>query len=102
MLFINLLAPNVEVSGEVKSEYVKNNETPGYIIKEFNNKVAIFAKNEKEKSTPMTTGNNVEKPIKILNILVKDLPIEDQNLLKNGIIAESEHELDQIIEDYSS
>ena len=62
----------------------------GYIIKDYEGKIAVFDINDEE------------KPSKITPISVKDLPEADKNLLKEGIFAENEEVLNSILEDYCS
>lgn len=62
----------------------------GYIIKDYDGKIAVFDINDEE------------KPSKITTISVKDLPEADKNLLKEGIFAENEEVLNSILEDYCS
>lgn len=62
----------------------------GYIIKDYEGKIAVFDINDEE------------KPSKITPISVKDLPEADKNLLKEGIFAESKEVLNSILEDYCS
>lgn len=60
-----------------------------YVVKNFNGNIAVFE------------GNN-EKPFKITDVLIKDLPYADQELLLNGIFATKVSEVNQILEDYCS
>lgn len=62
----------------------------GYIIKDYEGKIAVFDINDEE------------KPSKIIPISVKDLPEADKNLLKEGIFAENKEVLNSILEDYCS
>ena len=61
----------------------------GYKLKEYEGNLAIFK-------------SDAQSPIKITSIEVGALPIQDQELLKNGIDASSEEELNNLIEDYCS
>ncbi len=60
-----------------------------YVVKNFNGNIAVFE------------GNN-EKPFKITDVSIKDLPYADQELLLNGIFATKISEVNQILEDYCS
>ncbi len=102
ILFINLSEPNIEASGdsnvEPTAQETNTEESTKYFVKEFKGKIAIFKENE----NTFDNKDAREIPYKTLDIAVKDLPIDDQNLLKTGICVETEDELHQIIEDYSS
>ena len=74
----------------VKNE---NNNTPdqsnGYIVKEYNGKVAAFERGS-------------QKPFKATFTDVSDLPIADRELLKSGIKVNTQEELNSVLEDYCS
>ncbi len=60
-----------------------------YCIKEYKGNIAVFEQSK-------------EKPFKITNIAVDELPTEDQKLLKQGIEVSGQEELNNLIEDYCS
>ncbi len=74
------------------SEIVKENpyltETR-YKVAEYQGKIAVFK-------------NNSEIPLDIFDEYVSALPLHDRELLEKGILAETEEELQKIIEDYTS
>lgn len=61
---------------------------PQYTIKEYKDKIAVFK-----------FGSDTPDRI-IEDIYVRDLPTYDRDLLKNGINAADDAELNQILEDY--
>ena len=75
------------------AEHSAQNDTninPKYTVKEYKGKIGVF-----------TCGNN--SPDRILDgVLVRDLPTYDRELLKDGIDAKDEAELNSILEDYDS
>ena len=60
-----------------------------YIIKEYHGHIGVFL-------------NDEAQPYKEVNISVSDLPAQDQDLLKKGITANSQGEVQIILEDYIS
>ena len=60
-----------------------------YKLKEYDGNLAIFK-------------SDAPNPIKITSIEIQALPLKDQELLKKGIDASSEEELNDLIEDYCS
>lgn len=63
-------------------------ETPTYILKDHNGKIAVFE-----------NGSNT--PVEILDTDTASLPENDKNALKTGIRAASREELYRLIEDFS-
>lgn len=72
---------------EEKGKKIKENTL--YCIKEYKGNIAVFE-------------NSKEKPFRITNIAVDELPTEDQKLLKQGIEVSNQEELNNLIEDYCS
>lgn len=58
-----------------------------YTVREYNGKVAVFSLDD-------------DMPMSVLNISVKDLPIKDRQMLINGIFADDELKLNEILQDY--
>ena len=71
---------------EVNMEFSKEEEE-FYVLKEWQGYVAAFAKNH-------------ERPFLTLDVLIKNLPVADQEQLKSGIILHSQEELQQKMEDF--
>lgn len=63
-----------------------------YVLKEYDGKIGVFYQNPK--------NNNEIK--EIIDVNIQHLRQEDRELLQKGIMVESNEELAQIIEDYSS
>lgn len=94
-------SPKVSIStGEVKKESTPQepkftpshcaiNKEENYELKEYEGTIAIFK-----------TGTNT--PLKTTSIAVNDLPKTDRDMLKTGIKASSEEELNVLLEDYCS
>lgn len=75
---------------EEEEEKEKNfKENTLYCVKEYKGNIAVFE-------------NSKEKPFRITNIAVDELPTEDQKLLKQGIKVSNQEELNNLIEDYCS
>ena len=70
-------------------EMSENSSEDFYVLKEYNNYVAVF-------------HNNDERPLYVSNTLVKVLPQADRELLKHGIYADNKKALARLIEDYCS
>lgn len=70
------------------SEQRQKSYTPGYTVKEYEGRIAIFE-------------NGNEQPLRVLQSpFVRDLPTFDRQLLEEGVIAHNESELIDILEDY--
>lgn len=84
-----LILPNIKSAStnDATSSIVSSSLT--YVIKNFNGSVAVFEE-----------GN--DKPFKITGVSVNTLPYADQEVLKNGIIVNSQSELTRLLEDYCS
>lgn len=107
IIFVIVSAPNrgdsadKTVNSESKINAVHNQETeraantrelPGhdsYSVKEYKGCIAVFKRGS-------------EKPLRTTEISVKTLPEADQKILKNGIFAENNEQLNEILEDYLS
>jgi hypothetical protein len=89
------VVPNSEghYSPEEGEEYYDSEEDTksslSYIVKEYNGKIAVFEE-----------GKN--KPFKVTDSSVSDLPEYDRKLLEEGIKATTKQELQRILEDYCS
>ena len=70
-------------------DMTENSSENFYVLKEYNNYVAVF-------------HNNDECPLYVSNTLVKVLPQADRELLKHGIYADNKKALARLIEDYCS
>ncbi len=87
-----LITENIskEISSvQTQDNHHENNDKSFYVLKEYNNYVAIFHSNE-------------EKPLYVSKTLVKDLPKADKLLLKCGIRANDKKTLTRLVEDYCS
>lgn len=94
-------SPKVSIStGEVKKQPATQeakfepshcviNKEENYELKEYEGTIAIFK-----------TGTKA--PLKTTSIAVNDLPKTDRDMLKTGIKAASEEELNALLEDYCS
>lgn len=76
---------SADKAAQVKTENITRAQY--YYVREYQGKIAVFKDNEK-------------KPDAVYDVYVSNLPEKDKNLLQNGLRAESEEELQQIIEDY--
>lgn len=76
------------IKSETPSTKLSDAEPTSYLIKEYNGKIAVFSK---EGTSPLYT---FETPY------VRDLPEYDQKLLKEGIIADTNSKLLEILQDY--
>ena len=76
-----------EKQEQKKEKIFKHGST--YCIKEYKGNIAVFEQSK-------------EKPFRITNIAVDELPTEDQKLLKKGIEVSGQEELNNLIEDYCS
>lgn len=65
-------------------------ESVTYIVKDFNGNVAVFSKNV------------MDHPFRITNVYTKSLPAKDRAMLKMGVEAENESELNELLEDLGS
>lgn len=68
---------------------VQNTVEQHYILKEYNEKIAVFKVGE-------------EEPAEVLSIYVSTLPVQDQMKLISGIEITSDAALRNILEDYES
>jgi hypothetical protein len=84
-----VLKPEQKSVEKILSDKQETNICTEYVIKEHKGKMAIFE-------------NNSEEPLNIIDIDVINLPPEDKELLKKGVIVRTEEELMQILEDYCS
>lgn len=82
------LQPELKQKKEDNRECV-NIPSKKYKLKEYDGNLAIFK-------------SDAPNPIKITSIEIQALPLKDQELLKKGIDASSEEELNDLIEDYCS
>ena len=64
-------------------------QASGYVIKEYNGKVAVFE-------------SGSQKPFRATCTDVSDLPIADREILKSGIRVNNQDELNSVLEDYCS
>lgn len=78
-MFSSSKTARADVNNETRIQY--------YYVREYQGKVAVFSENEKAPDT-------------VYDVYIENLPEKDKNLLKIGLRAESEEELQQIIEDY--
>lgn len=86
IIFFSSSMKNSDVSSKQKDT---SDFSLTYIVKEFKGNIAVF---EKDNSAPF----------KVIEVPVSSLPIEDQNLLSNGIEVHGEKELCSLLEDYCS
>lgn len=83
----NINNETLTLTSKDKSSY--DNDESYYILKEYNNYVAVFHSNE-------------DMPLYVSKTLVKDLPEADKLMLENGIRAKDKKILTRLIEDYCS
>lgn len=77
---------------EKKVEITKQTQqvnSGGYILKEYNGKIATFR-------------TNSEEPIEIFDVYVSTLPDSEFKCLQKGLYAKDEFELQELIEAYTS
>ena len=74
---------------EVKQTECTMQISKKYKLKEYEGNLAVFK-------------NDSISPIKITSISIENLPPTDQQMLKDGIEASSEEELNTLLEDYGS
>lgn len=79
--------PSYACAKEKTEKPIKKNSL--YYVKEYKGNIAVFEESK-------------EKPFRITNIAVDELPAEDQKLLKQGIEVSGKEELNDLIEDYCS
>lgn len=60
-----------------------------YILMAYRSKIGVFR-------------GNVEEPLRVLNVYLKNLPIVDQQALRAGILVDGENKLQKLIEDLES
>lgn len=68
----------------------KSVRTDGYIVREYNGKIAVYKESDDPDGVPR----------EITDIYVKSLPLKDRARIKNGIAAANDGELLRILEDY--
>lgn len=73
----------------VDSQKVKEEKLPGYYLKDFQGRLAVFRGNKND-------------PIITTDTMVNTLPIEDQKKLKIGVEVEGDVALRKALEDYCS
>lgn len=81
---------NIQINASVYSTQDSSqeaNSNKGYIVKKYNNQVAIFKEGE-------------ETPFEILDININSLPETDQKALEAGISIKDADKLRKLIEDY--
>lgn len=61
----------------------------GYVLKAYNGELAVFRENS-------------EKPYRMLGVDISTFSDYDRQLLSEGILADSQQELNSLIEDYTS
>ena len=83
------IAQTVKATEPDKPEESESRSSGSYRIKEYKGNIAVFE-----------SGSS--KPFRITDIAVKDLPVADQNDLNNGIMVDSQEELQTLLEDYLS
>lgn len=71
------------------SEAVLSDETLGFVVKDFDGKVAIYS-------------SGADIPFDVTGIETKNLPKADRNSLINGIYLADKDELAMILEDFGS
>lgn len=71
------------------TESTKQVITSGYILKEYNGKIATFRSGSKT-------------PIEVFDVYVSTLPKSEINVLKKGLHAKDDQELQELIEAYTS
>ena len=86
-VLVGLLTALFIIFFQTSASYTKDEQFPKYTVKEYDGKIAIFSDDD-------------ETPKKTLNIYIDELPKKDRQLLKNGITAENDEQLNRILEDY--
>lgn len=77
----------VKTSDSSSAEASSDTANKGYIVKKYNDQVAIFKEGE-------------DKPFEILDINIGSLPDTDQKALEAGISIQDSEKLRKLIEDY--
>ena len=81
--------PNIDASQENSEIPATAEVNPQFVIREYQGHIGVFR-------------NGNEYPFEVLEVEVSSFPIADQLLLANGISAESQSEVNRILEDYES
>lgn len=82
-------AASVPTPHQIKSSQASNEQKSGYLLKEYDGKLAVFFPEE-------------EKPRMVFDVYVATLPPYDRGQLMQGVYAEDYEQLLQRIEDYIS
>ena len=86
----NFISKDVYAAENKSNEPLSTDEISSkYMVKEYKGKIAVFE-----------DGQN--KPFRITDIAIKDLPKADKEFLEKGISVSGKEELNQILEDYCS
>jgi len=75
-----------------KKEFIKETTTypvAGYLLGEYEGKLATYS-------------TNSDIPIEVFDVFVSSLPLEDKEEIEEGIYANSEEELQSLVEDFTS
>lgn len=87
--FVGLPIINKNFTDSAKSEIETPNNSLSYIVKDFNGNIAVFEGDSKT-------------PFKITEVCTNTLPKLDQEKLINGIVVNSQIELNTLLEDLCS
>lgn len=79
----------VQAAQPNRQSHKENPKKPGYLIKEYKGNIAVFE-------------NGEDKPFRVTDIEVKNLPEADQKELKGGVEAPNDDKLQTLLEDYLS
>lgn len=82
-------APSIILPSITTLPAEETSEASPYLLKEFDKRVAVFARDENE-------------PLFVSEVYVSELPKADRRLLKSGIPVGSKKELTRLLEDYCS
>lgn len=83
------IIPAIPTSTDIKAESIPKKYSTTYLVKNFENKIAVFEENATE-------------PFRVTNVMIDSLPEADRELLNKGIKANNQKELSSILEDYCS
>ena len=89
MLGAVLVTSKPETAGYTEQKQAEIKKSTTYTVCDLDGKIAVYQ-------------NNDETPLYVYSVLVKTLPLPDQEALKNGIKLDSNEKLIRLIEDYTS
>lgn len=87
LVIVTIGAINITADYQTAKIAAQNKNATPYLLKEYNEKIGVFRYNN-------------ETPQRTLDVYVESLPKADRIQLETGIPANSESELQQLIEDF--